>query len=316
MYIGAFKMADARDKIYNVGLNQYENWYKAFPYGFRAKIGGNVQNFYLPISPSNLNIVTHFATNIVATAYGTVEEHSEQRYFDITIAGTTGLAPRYYDIETDKSVTDDDSTITRGLPTSAWSNFIKSTKDALLNASNVSSIGRTSYQITNVNTGGFFNRTKSLIENTVNKVVDLFGGDDEYESGVDYSKSGYAAFHNFYRFLLQHKKDISTSNNAKGSKVHPLIFVNYKDNNQYNVAIQTFQLIRSADDPMLYKYNIVMRGYRLSNLDAVDKPEPLDKELGLDSVVSESIRAILHNKVRAAKNALASAIAATKGLGS
>src|SRR4051812_8540541 len=72
------------------------NWFTAKPYGFRfTPKEGQVKVMYLPIGPSNLTITTHFATSITPTIYGTVEEHSPVRYFDIAIEGTTGMAPKF-----------------------------------------------------------------------------------------------------------------------------------------------------------------------------------------------------------------------------
>src|SRR5689334_19686681 len=66
-----------------------QNWYSAKPYGFKASLrNGRSVVMFLPINPSNLTISTNFATNMIPTLYGTVEEHSEVRYFDITIEGT------------------------------------------------------------------------------------------------------------------------------------------------------------------------------------------------------------------------------------
>src|SRR6185369_1371883 len=67
------------------------NWFTAKPYGFKfTPRAGKAMTMFLPIAPSNLTISTGFATNAIPTLYGTVEEHSPVRYYDITIEGTTG----------------------------------------------------------------------------------------------------------------------------------------------------------------------------------------------------------------------------------
>lgn len=260
-----------------------ENWYKQLPYGFRFR----GMTFYLPIAPSNLNITTHFGTNIISTMYGTVEEHSEQRYYDITISGTTGMSPKYYKQVSEQSP---DKVIGRaGTP-------IKS------------KIGG--------NLGGFFKRTQSLIENTANQASDLLG-DNDPSTGINLQRTGYAAFHNFYKFLLLHKK-VATGQSDIGSGSKNLIFINYKDNNQYNVAIQAFQLTRDAVNPMLYNYHINMRAYNLVSADSKDISKDVSNrlsDLGLDGI-STSLATQLANKARQAKNAAYSAIAAAKGFGS
>lgn len=265
-----------------------ENWYKQKPYGFKFRD----LTFYLPISPSNLSITTHFATNVISTMYGTVEEHSEQRYFDITISGTTGMSPRYY-----KNIT-----------------------DQVFDSISTKAIGRASTPIKSRvggSLGGFFKRTQSLIENTLNQASDLLG-DDNSSAGVDLQRSGWAAFHNFYKFLKLHK-EVATGASDIGTGKRTLTFINYKDNNQYDVAIQTFQLLRDASNPMLYNYNIVMRAYNLRSADSKDIELDVSSrlaELGLDGIETSSIATKLANKARQAKNAAYSAVATAKGFGS
>ena len=265
-----------------------ENWYKQKPYAFRFRD----LTFYLPISPSNLNITTHFGTNVISTMYGTIEEHSEQRYYDITISGTTGMSPRYY----------------------------KNISEQLFDSIDTKAIGRASTPIKSRvggALGGFFKRTQSLIDNTLNQVSDLLG-DDNFSAGVDLNRTGYAAFHNFYKFLLLQKK-VATGKSDIGTGSRNLVFINYKDNNQYNVAIQTFQLTRDASNPMLYNYNITMRAYNLRSADSKDIELDTSSrlaELGLDGIETTSIATKLANKARQAKNAAYSAVAAAKGFGS
>jgi hypothetical protein len=284
------------DGIY--GKNVVENWYKQKPYAFKfTDRKGTPHDFYLPISPYNISITTHFATNVITTMYGTIEEHSEQRYYDIIISGTTGMVPRYYD------------TVDKQLETQSGK---------------PSEIGRANFPIKDMiggNLGGFFKRTQALVENTLNQASDLIG-DNNGSTGVDLSKTGYTAFHNFYKFLLVYKKDVSGEYGASTSsrnQQHPLIFVNYKDNNQYNVAIQNFQLTRDASQPMLYNYNITMRAYNLQEADSQNIANDLAdraEELGLTSVNNSSLFSKIANKAKQAKNLAYSAIAAAKGFGS
>lgn len=275
-----------------------ENWYLQQPYGFKfTDRNGKSHIFYLPIAPSNITINTHFATNVISTMYGTIEEHTEQRYFDITISGTTGMSPRYFDVarEQEKTQLQDVST----------------------------PIGRAGYPVKsllNGNLGGFFKRTQSLVDNALNQANDLLG-DDNGSTGIDLNRTGYVAFHNFYKFLLVYKKDVSGESGVQAniSSKHPLIFLNYKDNNQYNVAIQGFQLTRDASQPMLYNYNITLRGYNLTTVDApVSDSELVDraKELGLGELEGSSLFSKIANKAKQAKNVAYSTIAGIKGFGS
>lgn len=270
------------------------NWYKQKPYAFEFGDSKDRRTFYLPISPSNLNITTHFATNVISTMYGTVEEHSEQRYYDISISGTTGMSPRYYkEIKTQIRDHKNEVDGRAGVPVKS-----KVQASGLL--------------------GGFFKRTLSLVDNVLNQASDLLG-DDEPSTGIDLEKTGYAAFHNFYKFLLVHKKFAAGEKVRHKSTSKTLRFINYKDNNMYDVAVQTFQLTRDASNPMLYNYNIVMRAYNMRSADKKDISADVkerSEELGLSGIETTSVFAKVANKARQAKNAGYSAIAAARGFGS
>lgn len=272
------------------------NWYRQRPFAFIfTNQKGKTNTFYLPIAPSNININTHFATNVITTMYGTVEEHSEQRYYDITIAGTTAMIPRYYKVVEDQTAD----------PTSG-------------------NMGRSGFAVKSSFSdiaGGFFKRTLSILENTINQATDLFGGSDKPSTGVDLKKTGYVAFHNFYKFLLAYKKDTASAGIRKtkpGISAHPLRFVNYKDNNQYDVSVKEFQLTKDSGDPFLYNYNIVLRAYNLRSADTQEfAPDITNRkeELGLDGIET-SLLATMANKATQAKRAAYSAIGAAKGFGS
>ena len=250
------------------------NWYTAKPYGFKATFkNGGTAVMFLPINPNNLTINTNFATNIIATLYGTVEEHSEIRYYDIIIAGTTGMAPRFVAPEVKLGGNID--------PGAAYTSTRRK--------------GRSSFEVVNsfskVSAGGFFAKSLALFNQVNNKATDLTDGSVAAKSGLDPNNSGYVAFHNLYRFLLQYKKDTSGTS-GKGRKKHPLVFFNYKDGNQYDVAVRGFTMVRSVENPMLYSYTIQLRGYNLRSSSREAINEDLEKrlaELGLNGVDGSSL---------------------------
>jgi len=281
------------DKIYSTDpdtddASYRSHWYQQKPYAivFTSR-AGETDTFYLPIAPSNLNIVTHWATNVISTMYGTVEEHSEQRYYDITIVGTTGISPRYY---------------------------------KPLGYQRTPSEGRLGFPVKSLipgEAGGFAKRTQALAQNAINNASDLILGREAPSTGVNSYQTGYVAFHNLYKFLLNYKKDASGENSIRRRSGHPLKFVNFKDNNEYDVAITGFQLSRDANNPMLYNYNITMRAYNLRSADSYDIELDIkdrSKDLGLDGIKT-SFFAQMANKVSQAKNAAYSAIAFAKGFG-
>ena len=263
-------------------LNREANWFKSLPYGFKATIGRKTSIFYLPINPGNITITTHYATNMITTLYDTIEEHSEVRYFDINISGTTGFMPQYSSVITNDSE-------------------IATPKE-----------GRTAYQSGEVFSnlaGGFFKQTLGKLDAALNSAKDTLnaigGKSNKFQPGVSNQQSGYVAFHNLYKFFLDYKDSVvkGTSSGVSASFADigkqmsvekpkftadfaaslltssalatnvqvqtPLLFLNYKDNNQYSVVIQNFVLERSAENPMLYNYRIAMRGYNLSTIGKV-----------------------------------------------
>lgn len=253
------------DKTYKV---ESQNWYSAKPYGFKMTTrDGGTFTMFLPIAPSNLTINTPFATNIIPTLYGTVEEHSDVRYFDIQIRGTTGMGPTFVE------------------PGAG--------QDSSILYSRLKKEGRSTTPVaSSITAGGFFAKTLGIANQIKNKASDLLDGSVKPKAGIVPENSGYMAFHNLYRFLLQYKKDASgTSEVTVSRQSHPLTFFNYKDNNQYDVVVRSFTLERSADNPMLYNYSIQLRGY---NLRAITSPidDSLTqrlKDLGLNGVDSSSV---------------------------
>lgn len=249
------------DGIYSI---KPKNWFASQPYAFKFTNSSGQANFvFLPLSPSNINIVTHYATNVITTLYGIVEEHSPIRYYDITISGTTGYAPKYSDISPSPTPTVDPAN-----PPGRKNFAHNSLLDTIAGA-------------------GFAQQTLGVIQQVAQQatdVVNLINGGDNNKTGVDINQTGYVAFHNLYRFFQVYKKDQSNKPlSASNSPKHPLQFINYKDNNQYDIVPMTFTLTRSAESPMLYNYNIVIRAFNLrsSNVNIAVTEEDLLNSLGL-----------------------------------
>jgi hypothetical protein len=255
-----------------------ENWFTSKPYGFRFyPRNGNTTGLtmYLPINPSNIQISTNFATNMITTLYGTVEEHSPVRYYDIVIEGTTGMSPKYVEV-----------------------------------GQNVPYKGRASAEVVQSLSGaagGFFSKTLGILDTIRNAASSLSDGTPQTTSGVDMLNSGYAAFHNLYRLLLKYKQDVSGDLNAQERKRHPLTFFNYKDNNEYDVVVRNFTLRRSAENPQLYYYSITLRGYNLRTANGnitTDSTADQLKALGLDGVDSSSFLATIKGTANKVKSVL------------
>ena len=278
------------DAAYKPLLN---NWYTSKPYGFRFTPKGGQQTtakvMYLPINPSNLTINTHFATNLIPTIYGTVEEHSPVRYYDIVIEGTTGISPKYTD------------PISYGETMQAKP-------------------GRSSFTIQSSLGTGLLSKTVNTLQTIFNDATNIINGGKPSTpvTGLQLDQTGYSAFHNLYRFLLAHKKDVTESTSTTASTFPPLVFFNFKDGNEYNVVIKTFTLKRDKENPMLYYYNIVMRGYNLAKVDsgqAKDEVGDVMKNLGLNGIKGSSILGEIKNAAAGAKDIFASVANGVNQLG-
>lgn len=286
------------------------NWFKSLPYAFKARIQDKSYTFYLPINPQNLTIVTHYATNVISTLYATVEEHSEQRYFDISIAGTTGFAPRYISAV--------------AAPNAKTPTGRKAGRSGYADGS-----------IFGGAAGGFFAKTLGKLDQAANKASDALnaalGQSRPYQAGVFFDSSGYIAFHNLYRFFLDYKKSAATTAPNKKdlagdptaanlsvsttTKTSPLYFLNFKDNNQYSCSIQRFTLERSVDNPMLYNYNIQLRAYNITPISATIPFNQQRRLTELGLTTKPSILSRFKLTVRNAKSAVNSVGSALTTLG-
>jgi hypothetical protein len=281
------------DNIYKV---RNTNWYSAKPYGFKftPRNGNAPLVMFLPISPTNLTISTSFAVNIIPTLYGTVEEHSDVRYYDISIEGTTGFAPRYVS---------------------------PSTATADIAAVDLRKQGRSSFAVVQgLSLGGFFSKTLAAINSVQNKAADLIGGGPQPMPGFGNSETGYVAFHNLYRFLKVYKQDAAGVDGSSAPRtMHPLTFFNYKDNNEYDCVVRSFVLRRSANDPQQYFYSIQLRCYNLRTVGGNSIQNDLKQrlaDLGLSGIDGSSVLGDIKSLSNNAKGIVGAALGGVKGLGS
>ncbi len=296
-----FVNADLDARFYET---KSENWYKALPYGFKwVNSDGASFYFLLPINPSNLHVDTHFATNVTTSLYGVIEEHSEQRFFDIAIEGTTGIAPRYTGMIADQAV-------------AANTKAIKS--DGRMSMSDTSDGGRA--QLGANIAGGLFSRTVATVNTALNKAQGVLGSitgnKDMNRTGVFLDQTGYIAFHRLFKFFLSYKADLAgidpynpdaefveRERTGAAKSAHPLVFFNYKDNCQYDCSIVSFKLKRNNEKPMLYDYSIILRAYNIRSCEARDESGDLDrvKALGLDKTPSSATFGDLKGTVEGVK---------------
>jgi hypothetical protein len=217
-----------------------------------------------------------------------VEEHSPIRYFDISITGTTGFTPQYT-----QSYSKEDARKKAGVENKAGVRKSYGQSGSILK-----SINEFDY--------GFASKTFSKINQIVNVANDLIKG-KKHSVGVYNDTNGYIAFHNFYRFLRKYKEQV-IGFEQEASTTTPLIFINYKDGCQYSCVVQRFVLERSADNPLLYNYNIQMRAYNLQAIGADERGA--DQPIVSPLKDKKALAASIFNKVGKVKNLVNGALGA------
>jgi hypothetical protein len=294
-------------------------WYKALPYRFFLNTNsGPKYSVNLPIAPSNLQINTRMATTVIPTLYGIIEDHSNVRFYDIMIQGTTGMAPQYTSMNQEG-----------GLP--------------------IPSSGRDSFSSSSISLGGFLPEVTNMIKQAkkIYQEISTDGSQVDNQSGIGVYSTGYYAFHQLYQFFLKYKNEcvnglannapqdsgiknqaIATIGNAlskakggaktsaqaspKGAPIrasHPLQFINYKDNQMYDVVPVGFTLVRSADNPMLYNYSIKLVAFNLRSASADLKiddnafNEAFKNQIGLNGLNGSTFSKFA-NKARAVSTVL------------
>jgi hypothetical protein len=281
-------------------------WYQALPYRFLLnKNNGQKISINLPIAPNNLQISTRMATTVIPTLYGIVEDHSDVRFYDIVIQGTTGIAPKYVGMEQ--------------------------------NGGNAQpKVGRTSFSASEMtDLGGFLPEITNMVKQAKKIYEEVSGTEAANKSGISSYNTGYYAFHQLYSFFLLYKQEcVSGLNQSSGSKSnglqdasaslgatlgsvfgggssygaavktspqaapvsvpvregHPLQFFNYKDNQMYDVVPVGFTLVRSAENPMLYNYSIKLTAFNLRSSNSKIKFTGKDgKDIGFQGAFAQQM---------------------------
>lgn len=195
--------------------------------------------FVLRIPPSSLNINTQYAISVTATNGGILEEHNGIIFRMITISGSFGVLP-------DKGT-----------------RFEKPPGGMLGIAANIfpaaaSAIG---------SLGGAIRNAVSSVIGNGGEAVPLDGENRNHILDT----SGYSQFwqlHNFIGAYVQAQKDPSIEDELR------LVFSSQKDSLDYVVTPLVFELRRDAGNPMLYRYNIVMRAWDLAQSNVDVKLDP------------------------------------------
>lgn len=212
-----------------------KNWNKSFPFQFHIiKMENNspqiIEEFTLPIPPSDFSISTPFAISTSVTLGGIIEEHNGAPLRNINFSGTTGVYPLRGTTEKLKS-----------------QSFVEG-----IFAGTITSVGNVAQQVSSLakNASSLVNLPGSP-QNSPNLLSDL---ESEIPVVFDYNAktSGYYQFRLLQKFL---EKYVNLKKTKEG-RDYRLAFSVWKDDATYLITPRAFDVRRSASSPFEYNYNL------------------------------------------------------------
>jgi hypothetical protein len=272
---------DPKKPLYSVSA---EDWYKTFPYRFKMVVDGKPTYYCLPIPPEALSYQMVSASQLIPTLGGVVEETSPTVFWQIALSGTTGIGiSRPYSDEKDaldKPAFGENSfrTVLKGGIFSNTFNKVINATDAVESAWGQGAEGAFGLLEGLASTGQRYNT--SAVKNYIPE--DSAGSKIATAIRLDFSRfgpqkpnatNGYVEIHLLHLFLNAYSS-LKEKNPDKDNV--SLYFESHKDNMQWQVVIKNFGFQKNAAQPYLYKYNIVLQGFDLSEVGGRIK-EPVDR---------------------------------------
>jgi hypothetical protein len=232
------------------------NWYQVYGYQFQVDAYGVKYYFTLPIPPQTISISPVIPSKITPTMGGVVEEHSAVTFWQINMAGTTGVgvSRRDGDELNRKYMAGQFREIlsTTGLLAGKFNELNKSINkiggliDGAINTVTNFTEAKNPLDAISAVSGG--------VVGTVNNA--LLPPLPYSSSAVKQESNGFTEAQELQRFFYAYQK---LKADAPGNV--SLHFVNYKTNQKWRVAVKNFSLQQSANEPMLYKYSISLQGW-------------------------------------------------------
>ena len=254
-----------------------QRWYQTFPYQFRVNRfeddpANPAQQFIytLPIPPSALSIKLVPASQATATFGGVVEETSETVFWMIQLQGTTGTA-----ISRNLGaggIRDMGSTFGRGTKkvssadrTSMAKKFRDTIETTGLLAGAFASIEGAALKAGNIADSLIGIKDDLTLGGVVGRVTGAmnaaFTPNLPYgKSGVNDVTNGYTEINELHRFLAAY-----SAFKEKFPKNYSLNFYNHKDKQKWRVVLQDFNVQKSSQNPFLYRYQMVFKGWDMSD---------------------------------------------------
>lgn len=198
--------------------------------------------YTLPIPPDGLSVQPMIASEVMASLGGIVEETSPTAFWMITLSGTTGMAIGRTDTDTTANIFRD------ALGTTGLLSGLGSALNKL--ASTVTNIGNSFDALSaDPSPGGVADLAAAALLPKL----------PYSKSAVDV-RNGYLEIHLLHRFLNAYGDMKALKPDAA-----KLVFCNYKDGQQWQVIVKSFKITKSVNEPMLYRYSIVLQGWDMKD---------------------------------------------------
>lgn len=245
-----------------------QSWYKVYPYAFVVEADGKPAFTYtLPIPPQSLVTKMIPASSVTPTVGGAVERTSDTMFWSIQMAGTTGTAVSRSNIEGDKlgaNRTEMAKTFRKKLETTGLLSGVSANLNAVIaKAGNIAD--SVNDVITSAKSGSFpgvADAVVGAINNTILPPLPYSG------SSVSDVTNGFTEMQELSRFLYTY-----SGLKGKFAKRFALKFRNYKTGQEWRVILVGFDMVQTAQQSQLYRYNIQLQGWGVKNIDSDERKD-------------------------------------------
>jgi hypothetical protein len=274
---------DLMNAINAIYENTGSDWYKTYPYVFSIEdqSESGTQNYFyaLPIPPESLTIQMVAPNDAVATLGGVMEEPSPVVFWNIQMAGTTGVG-------VGRSPDNFRGGDAVGKPASLFRDVIPKTGLAtslMMSAARVSGYAAGALSI---GASALFDpagAASKTLEYTIQPHLPY-----SY-SAVPEESNGFTEIHRLHKFFIFYTNLNSRRNNPEVTKVNvdkfkkkqfALYFNNYKDNQKFRIVLKNFAMTKAVGQPFLYKYQIQLKGWNLEPADESLTGQEVDRFKG------------------------------------
>lgn len=242
-----------------------QSWYKVFPYQISIidDQTGSEYLYSLPIPPESLVYAMVPASQATASLGGVVEETSETVFWNIMLAGTTGIAVSRLDTSDNPSFRNTfDAT---GAISKVVTSVIGGASGFLQTASGVA----TAFQsAAGGNIGGMFN---ALAGSTAPAPAFT---ESAVQSGTstDGLSNGFSEVHKLHLFL-----NLYAAAKERFPDRFRLYFSSVKDNLKWQVVLKNFEFQKNVNQPLQFKYRMAFQGFNMVSFSAIPQSDTIDR---------------------------------------